>query len=1372
MSSFETTDRFAPLAQFLAQQNAPGQSALRYRFATYRTAYQQMLADLQTHPSADASLPVLPLSSGETQNWTVGLLQGWAMVIDVLTFYEERIANEGFIRTATERRSLLELAQAVGYQPGPGVAASTALAFTVRQPPGSAAQAVRIPAGTAVQSVPTQGQKTIGAGAVGQPPTPDQLPQVFETSAAFEARPEWNAFGLASRDGLQWGDVRPDSTALRLAGVKNNLKPGDTLLVVGSQADAAGQPQAWLLAEIVTVETNARAGLTLVTIQKQAGVEPSGGQVIPAPAVYVLRRQAGLRPYDQGGVHFSPADAVAWSPSSLGLPNTPVHDLVQTEAGALLAATDLGVFRSNDDGQSWQDASAGLMKAKIFSLAAGAGQRIYCASDSGAVYVSADGGSTWKVATGLAMPARRGLAAIFSPAPANASLPKAVVRRLLATVENGAETLVAATDKGVFLSADQGGSWKPANLGDLRPGEPYGVAWALNASASRWKRLVGTDKGVFPITPADPANPIVAAVMAVLGGLITYQLWAITQDRLGLAFISIVDTLDGLFFNLPRWAQIAVQVTAGLALVVGVALLVWWIVVRVQRLLLRLDPLWMAVRALAAQADNTIFAGTAGGVYRWDDAAKSWSAAGAGLVEALFSVPAAGLAADLDGGNLPEALRQAFEQNKIDLAQAVTLKPVTAGQSWQLSDNDAHINYSLLIQGEQLTVLRPPDVRALLLGAPGTVYAGTAGGSVFRSTDGGATWTNFSGSLRAGEVDTLVASGDGLFAGGAPGGSDPDGQWTRLHLQRQQVDLDKLYTGLLPGSWAVLRQGAQAALYKVTDVSVQPGAGGRRVGSVSSLRVAGPAPLQGFDRNLTQALAQSETLSQFDDTPASGTRLAFDRFVPGLEPGHLLAVSGRRMRLLLSGSASVPLVSPDGLAQQPAEPGDSLVVMAPPQPASNGAQTWLLQDRHGFTGQATLDASQAVLQPSQEDDETVAEICCLADASTTAPTSVLLSAPLLNLYDRSTVSVSANVAPATHGQTVQDENLGGADRSAAHPVFTLKNKPLTYIPSQDGRGVVSTLSVAVNQVQWQAAQALNELSGDQRAYVVRQDAADRTQVMFGDGVHGARLPGGADTVSATYRVGLGEAGNLPPNSLTLLRTRPPGIQGVTNPVAASGGAGPDGPDVLRRRAPQQVRNPERLVTLRDYEDFALAFGGIAKAQARPVWDGRVNRLHLTVAGEGGVALGPQSGLYSALQQAVLAQRAPGAQPVQIDSYERLVFDLKATLVHDPTDARLPEQVAAAAVSALEAAFAFEERDFGQPAAASELIAVLQGVAGVLAVELEAFSVHGQPAVANSILEALPARLVGSKILPAQLLLIDAGSPQGIQIEVQSPQEGQ
>ena len=79
---------------------------------------------------------------------------------------------------------MLELARLIGYQLAPGVAAGTALAFTLEAAPGApalAAQPVTIPVGTRVQSVPDPDQDTAdvrdrrrdhGAGRMERDPVP------------------------------------------------------------------------------------------------------------------------------------------------------------------------------------------------------------------------------------------------------------------------------------------------------------------------------------------------------------------------------------------------------------------------------------------------------------------------------------------------------------------------------------------------------------------------------------------------------------------------------------------------------------------------------------------------------------------------------------------------------------------------------------------------------------------------------------------------------------------------------------------------------------------------------------------------------------------------------------------------------------------------------------------------------------------------------------------------------------------------------------------------------------------------------------------------------------------------------------------------
>jgi hypothetical protein len=157
-------------------RNAPSLPALKYRIATHARFLERMRRAISLTPvTPGGPRPLQALTARTTDDPTIALLDASAVAADILTFYQERIANEGFLRTATERRSILELARAIGYELGPGVAASVHLAFTVDDAPGSVAESV-VENGTQVQSVPPQGK----------------LPQVFETSNDFVARPEWN----------------------------------------------------------------------------------------------------------------------------------------------------------------------------------------------------------------------------------------------------------------------------------------------------------------------------------------------------------------------------------------------------------------------------------------------------------------------------------------------------------------------------------------------------------------------------------------------------------------------------------------------------------------------------------------------------------------------------------------------------------------------------------------------------------------------------------------------------------------------------------------------------------------------------------------------------------------------------------------------------------------------------------------------------------------------------------------------------------------------------------------------------------------------------------------------------------------------------
>lgn len=205
----------------LPTANRPGLDALRYRVGSHATFLESMKARLsnilllEDEPSGDGGngdYPLRSLTTREATDPAIAFLDAWATVGDVLTFYQERIANEGYLRTALERRSLQELARLVGYRPRPGVSASVYLAFLLEE---SFAGEAEIPAGTRAQSLPG----------------PGELPQPFETAEPLRARTVRNRI----RPRLtQPQTVTGTSPAFYIKGTDHNLAANDYILLKGA----------------------------------------------------------------------------------------------------------------------------------------------------------------------------------------------------------------------------------------------------------------------------------------------------------------------------------------------------------------------------------------------------------------------------------------------------------------------------------------------------------------------------------------------------------------------------------------------------------------------------------------------------------------------------------------------------------------------------------------------------------------------------------------------------------------------------------------------------------------------------------------------------------------------------------------------------------------------------------------------------------------------------------------------------------------------------------------------------------------------------------------------------------------------------------
>jgi predicted phage baseplate assembly protein len=256
------------------------------------------------------------------------------------------------------------------------------------------------------------------------------------------------------------------------------------------------------------------------------------------------------------------------------------------------------------------------------------------------------------------------------------------------------------------------------------------------------------------------------------------------------------------------------------------------------------------------------------------------------------------------------------------------------------------------------------------------------------------------------------------------------------------------------------------------------------------------------------------------------------------------------------------------------------------------------------------------------------------------------------------------------------------------------------------------------------------------------------------------LPTGQENIKAKYRKGIGLGGLVKADQLTQLLSRPLGLKGVTNPIASSDAADPEQLADARRNAPLTVLTLGRVVSLKDYEDFARGFSGIGKALATWTWFGELRGVFVTVAGSGGSEVTEQLPLYKNLLDAMRDSGDPNVS-LKVKSFQPRFFRLSASITFDPDF--LADKVRAEVEQKLRVAFSFEAREFGQPVHLSEVIAVMQNGAGVVAVDVDEFYRSDQsPTRLPRIPAAAPQPGDDDDISPAELLLLD---PNGLTVEV-------
>jgi len=322
-------------------------------------------------------------------------------------------------------------------------------------------------------------------------------------------------------------------------------------------------------------------------------------------------------------------------------------------------------------------------------------------------------------------------------------------------------------------------------------------------------------------------------------------------------------------------------------------------------------------------------------------------------------------------------------------------------------------------------------------------------------------------------------------------------------------------------------------------------------------------------------------------------------------------------------------------------------------------------------------------------------------------TIVKFKEPLKYTYDPTKLKLYGNVVEATHGETYS-EVLGSGIGAREFQSFALARGPLTQLSVPTFPGARPELSVTVDGEEWTCLDTLARSVDGGRAFSLWIDDTSTARIYFGNGDAGARLPTGRENVKASYRIGLGEGGNIAGERLKLPVDHPLGVQEVSN-TRASGGTDREPLDRIRSNTPLATVALDRLVTKADFLHMARVYPGVAKAKVRY----KPFRGHAAVIVSilrGGVAPPePDTETCAALQTAMISHQ-DGMASIFVVQGILSPIAIEATVKLRPGESW--DEASNAVRAALIDVFGFERRELAQPAHASEALAAIQSVRAV------------------------------------------------------------
>lgn len=531
-----------------------------------------------------------------------------------------------------------------------------------------------------------------------------------------------------------------------------------------------------------------------------------------------------------GGIFKSADGGTNWMRASPAALSLPIHALAIDPRApwTVSAGTDAGVLQTTDAGASWTFRNDGLTDLSITALAIGptSPSTLLAGTRSGRVYRTTDAVFGWTalgdapstdavlsiaihpVSPDTIYAGTLGSGVFRSPTsgtawtPASTGLDSLAVSALWLDAAAPARLFAATSGGGIFESTNGAASWAPVNSGlpagafvlditseSAQPSLVYAPTasglFRSTTGGSSWELLPGsfTSASVTALALDATSSPEALHAGAATGGVQTRpkdsQTWTSGTGLPDAAVGALVvdpatpgvlycGTGAGFFVSQDRGASWAPR-NSGLQ---------------------DLD-----VHALAWAPPATLYAGTDSGVFKTVDGGRLWTRANAGITTlavaavvvdprataTVFAAGNGGVFRSNDGGATWSSLNQGLGNFNIrafaiDPAVSTTIyagafSTVVFGGSFPggiYKSTNGGATWTWMTAQAQI----PSDVQALAIdpASPFSLYVGTQGSGVFVSHDGGQTWAPFSDGLASGDINALtLGPGGRLWAGTTTG---------------------------------------------------------------------------------------------------------------------------------------------------------------------------------------------------------------------------------------------------------------------------------------------------------------------------------------------------------------------------------------------------------------------------------------------------------------------------------------------------------------------------------------------------------------------------------------------------------------------------